>query len=180
MQLQYAQALAKILEENKVVDSISSNLSEQECYTAINTINSVLLMAQKKILKDYKTLKNVKKDDKHKKSKRWWCTTLTKLIKSRSYIHRKHKETKLPFYSVLVKKISKKFKKIARKRKRYFSWLERQELIEKYLKSPNVFWREVNKRKGAKIGIDIDINTLKENYMRNFNSLSQSSSSINI
>jgi hypothetical protein len=55
--------------------------------------------------------------------------------------------------------------------------LERQELLLKYAKHPNLFWKEINNRKGNGIQMDIDLKLLREKYLDNFNSLSQTESS---
>ena len=71
--------------------------------------------------------------------------------------------------------MNKKIRKIIRKRKSYIEWLDRQELMNKYAKHPNLFWREITNRNGA--GVQIDIELKRNKYRDNFNSLTQTEES---
>jgi hypothetical protein len=117
-----------------------------------------------------------------KKSKKWWCTLLTILVKSRNHVSRRAKDQKVSLTEknklrCLLKETNAKIQRITRLRKSHQAWLDRQKLIEEFLKHPNLFWREVNNRRNAQVKMSIDMGFLRTKYHENFNSLCQTSNS---
>jgi hypothetical protein len=84
---------------------------------------------------------------------------------------------KLRYYSLARRVISKDFKKLLKKAKKANKKAERERLIESFLCNPEIFWRQVTSRRGARVAIDIDSETLFETYKTNFSVIEQTDES---
>jgi hypothetical protein len=174
-QLRYAEIVNDLIIKSDFRSIENSNLTENECARDLELLEDRMLSAEKILLRNLKVNKNRKY--KHEKSKRFWCKLLKTLVYWRNKAHRAHKALAHSSFKALHSNLNKKIKQIIKKRRKYFIWLDRQDLIKKFLKHPNLFWKDINEKRGAKIKIDIDPGFLKERYEENFNSISQTANS---
>ncbi len=151
---------------------------------SLNVLNSILLKAKDSILKETSGGHKIKNF--HGKYKRFCGEFLTLLYSTRNYCNRKKLKLSksknrnlmtIRFYDTVSRNLNKKIRKIIRKRKSYIEWLERQELMNKYTKHPNLFWREMNNRNGTGVQMDIELYLLWYKYRENFNNLTQTAES---
>jgi hypothetical protein len=179
-QKEYVKNINDLIKKSSIFGSntFESTVCESECMKYIDELNRILLKAKEKLTSREKKRKT-KKPAKFEKSKKWWCTILTILVKSRNYLARVSKSTNKEriYTKILVKRLNANIQRISRLRKSYIKWIERQELVEKYLKCPTLFWREVTNRSGTPIKMNLDREFLKKKYFENFNTLVQTSES---
>jgi hypothetical protein len=133
---------------------------------------------------------------KQRKRKVWWTKELGRLNKSKNFISSrivsveklivKYKDKHVTvnklrvivkFYITLRELLNKKYNKLIKKRKRLANKEVRMKLINGYLLDRDIFWKEITNSKGARVEVDIDINTLKEAYERNFNHITKTAES---
>ncbi len=158
-QIRYAEIVRDLIIKSDFKSIENSNLNENECARDFELLADRMLSAEKIFLGNLKINKNRK--NKHEKSKRFWCELLKTLVYWRNKAHRAHKALAHSSFKAVHSNLNKKIKQIIKKRRKYFIWLDRQDLIKKFLKHPNLFWKDINEKRGAKVKIDIDPSFLK-------------------
>jgi hypothetical protein len=176
-QSKYAEIVFELIEKSNIKSKTKSHLNELECEKDLDMLNEILKKAEKIFLE---TCNFFKAKSKFSKSKKWWCTLLTILVFWRNNAHKSWLNSGLTFFKKLHGTLNKRIKKVSSKRKKYLAWLERQELMKKYIKNPNSFWKDIKSKRGARVEIDIDPDFLRSKYKENFNTLTQSTISINL
>jgi hypothetical protein len=181
------------------LDKIYRIRNEEVAKSNIKTLSLWIKAACEKTVKHFYGSKKDRKR-KFKKSRIWWCDTLTDIRKSRAgntqkkvklkqrlALAVKHRKTsKAVKVLKKLKKcnkenflLNKAYKKLINKGKVLESKIQRRKLIEGFLADPTIFWKEVTSRRGAKIEVDISLDMLKSAYEENFTKITQSDASKN-
>jgi hypothetical protein len=151
-------------------------LNEVECETDLENLSGLLVTAEEILIKKHYRSKFRKL--KHKKRKSWWNLILSLLVILRNSAHKNYTRTSNGTYKKIHSRLNKKIKTVSKKRKKFVEWSERQKMIEKYSKSPNLYWKDIKSKRGARIQVDIDPNVLCAKYRENFNTLTQTRESL--
>jgi hypothetical protein len=179
--------------KKKETELLIKNMGVKEAKECVEKINECTKRALKKSINKIHDKYSKKKRKPFQKRNMWWNDGLGKMSRARSYastkinelkeilkktkgakishrIRRKRRNTKMKiiFYSIAGRIISTKYKNIIKKRKKWAEKEKRQSLIESFLKNPDIFWKEITFRRGAKISVDISLDILKKAYETNF------------
>jgi hypothetical protein len=92
---------------------------------------------------------------------------LTRQPKARNQSMEERRLKKIKFYTIARHVISKKFKKFSKISKKLEKKRERARLIQSFLTNPEVFWKQVTSKRGARIEVDISLEALRDSYKRN-------------
>ncbi len=174
----YPKIVTELIKSSNLKSTNKKELGENECEQELDELHKILKTAEKKLI--IKQGLNKFRKRAHKKSKSWWCSTLSKLVVKRNGAHRLFKQLKSPVFKLIHARLNVAIKKVSRKRKRYVAWLERQKMIKKYQANPNLFWRDIKQKRGDKVQVDISPEELRSKYEDNFNSLQQTESSMRL
>jgi hypothetical protein len=179
----YAEQLQEELRRSK--ELTKQNLDLEEATASIAKLELVMKEATMQTLN--KIFGKSKKERKYKKSKNWWNKDLKILIKGRSFTSTRLYELegrlkrgyespkkraaikkKLRFYSLARNLISKKFKKQSKKSKKLIKKIEREKMIDNFFRNPELFWKQVTSKRGARVEVDIKLEDLVQAYEKNF------------
>jgi hypothetical protein len=163
------------------------NIDESEtCIIAIEkAIKGAIELSKKELFG------KTKKEKKFRRSKAWWTKGHGRLLESRNFTstrlyelelesvrvgqsRRKVIKKKLKFYTLARNIISKKFKKAIKFSKKTLKKIERQKMIENFLRNPEIFWKQVTNKRGARVSVDLNLELLKEAYEKNFTVIDKS------
>jgi hypothetical protein len=183
---QHREIYAGYVEERLKRDLKIKRMNETEATACVSKLEPIMKDAVKMSIKRiYGKNKKVRKFRRHKK---WWNEGLSKLLRGRNFTSTRIYDlelslkrgrgtigaavnntlNKLKFYRLARYLISKKFKKLTKKLKKEAKRAQRERLIESFLSNPEIFWKQVTSRRGTKIAVDINLETLYEAYKKNF------------
>jgi hypothetical protein len=182
---------AKLLQEglNKVEEFHKTKMNEDDATICITKLELIMKEADAAAIKQI--YGRSKKEQKYKKSKSWWNKELAQLVKGRNFAstrlydlnragrrrggtsNTKHMN-KIRFYALARGALEKKFKKLSKKSKKIEKKREREKLVENFLKNPDIFWKQVTSKRGARVEVDISLETLREAYKKNFTTIDKS------
>jgi hypothetical protein len=114
------------------------------------------------------------------KAKIWWSWRLKVLNKRKKFFAKQLKTTGLNIFRQLLKITRRHFKKVVKLRKREMHQKRIEDLTQKFLKDPNLFWKDMGAFRKDSKEVDIDLNTLVEHYKKVFNGLKQSETSLRL
>jgi hypothetical protein len=91
------------------------------------------------------------------KAKIWWSWRLKVLNKRKKFFAKQLKTTGLNIFRQLLKITRRHFKKVVKLRKREMHQKRIEDLTQKFLKDPNLFWKDMGAFRKDSKEVDIDL-----------------------